>query len=950
MTKAITASVNEKSTVGFDGVGRESQMQLNSDVPSTTYTLATYDALGRKSQVYNPTRCNPATTNCGETTWGFTTTNYDPLNRVTSVVEEDGSTVSTDYSAFPCTTVKDETGKVRKSCVDGLGRTTKVFEAPSGLNYETDYGYDALANLLRVTQKGGTTDSTQWRIRTYTYDSLSHLVCAANPEIRNVSCPSSPTGPFPSGTVLYAYDSDGNVVTKTAPSPNQASTGTSTVATNYTYDVLNRLTGKSYADTYVSNSATSGVQYGYDGVALSGCTTAPPSLTDSYPKGERTAMCDGSGATSWAHEVMGRVAIEKRTVVGTSAWSKSAGYTYNLDGSFATISNPGIGRVMTYTMTGAGRQKSVVNTGGGINFVTNATYAPAGELATYTNGSNINTTNSYNGRFQPATLSAVNTSTGQTIISLTYDFHSSTHADNGNVFQIVNGKDGNRTQNFLYDSLNRIQQAYTNGTNWGETFGPTATAPGTLPSSPGIDAWGNLTNRSGVTGKSSSELLSVAPASNQNRLPGFGYDAAGNMISNGSASYTYDAENHLLTTAGWTYVYDGDGRRVRKSSGSTGTLYWPDLNGNVLNESSLGATNLHEYVYFGGKRVARIDVPTPLTVKYFFSDQLGSADVITDASGSILEESDYFPYGGEIAITNNDGNNYKFTGKERDAETCTTGCLDYFGARHHASSLGRFQMPDAFYKDSHVADPQSWNEYAYARNNPMRYVDPNGEKADVSTSCTTTNTQTTCNVNVSASIAVYSANGANLSQPQLDDAASQIQSSIQNAWSGSFTQDGVTYNVTTQISVSVAGSEADAMKNGAQNVIGLSNGNASATGDSYVNSRSLFSAITGRGPDTGVFNINSLAEGVAAHEFTHLLGVENKPGAVLSNTNILNDPTVPHSATASDFRWGIREAILGVNGWMNAPQNRPMRYGELWDKPSAYSGQSTVSAPWHWWK
>lgn len=34
---------------------------------------------------------------------------------------------------------------------------------------------------------------------------------------------------------------------------------------------------------------------------------------------------------------------------------------------------------------------------------------------------------------------------------------------------------------------------------------------------------------------------------------------------------------------------------------------------------------------------------------------------------------------------------YKFTGKERDAETCNPPCLDYFGARHYGSSLGRFR-------------------------------------------------------------------------------------------------------------------------------------------------------------------------------------------------------------------------------------------------------------------
>jgi hypothetical protein len=101
-------------------------------------------------------------------------------------------------------------------------------------------------------------------------------------------------------------------------------------------------------------------------------------------------MCDASGTTSWKHDKMGRVLTESRTINGTSAWNKQAGYTYNLDGSIATISNPGIGRVMTYATTGAGRQSSVVNTGGSINFVTSATYTPPGELATYTNGGTIN--------------------------------------------------------------------------------------------------------------------------------------------------------------------------------------------------------------------------------------------------------------------------------------------------------------------------------------------------------------------------------------------------------------------------------------------------------------------------------------------------------------------------------------------------------------------------------
>src|SRR6266542_1978575 len=130
-----------------------------------------------------------------------------------------------------------------------------------------------------------------------------------------------------------------------------------------------------------------------------------------------------------------------------------------------------------------------------------------------------------------------------TIISRSYNFGLGTN-DNGNLLNITNCRDTNRTQNFAYDNLNRISQGYTSGTNWGEDFT--------------IDAWGNLTNRSLHPGKTSYEPLN-APALTNNRLTGFGYDAAGNMTSNGSATYTYDAENRLTSTAGYTYSKDGDG-------------------------------------------------------------------------------------------------------------------------------------------------------------------------------------------------------------------------------------------------------------------------------------------------------------------------------------------------------------------------------------------------------
>ena len=67
------------------------------------------------------------------------------------------------------------------------------------------------------------------------------------------------------------------------------------------------------------------------------------------------------------------------------------------------------------------------------------------------------------------------------------------------------------------------------------------------------------------------------------------------------------------------------------------------------------------------------------------------------------------------------------TGKERDSESG----LDYFGARHYASGLGRFMIADWKAKPTSVpfadfGDPQSLNLYSYVRNTPTSLYDPDG--------------------------------------------------------------------------------------------------------------------------------------------------------------------------------------------------------------------------------
>src|SRR6185312_11608778 len=85
------------------------------------------------------------------------------------------------------------------------------------------------------------------RVRTFTYDSLSRLLTATNPE---------------SGTITYTYDLDGNLLQKTSPAPNQTNAAV-TQTISYCYDALHRVTGKGYG-AQSCPIATPVVSYTYD--------------------------------------------------------------------------------------------------------------------------------------------------------------------------------------------------------------------------------------------------------------------------------------------------------------------------------------------------------------------------------------------------------------------------------------------------------------------------------------------------------------------------------------------------------------------------------------------------------------------------------------------------------------------------------------------------------------
>ncbi len=255
-------------------------------------------------------------------------------------------------------------------------------------------------------------------------------------------------------------------------------------------------------------------------------------------------------------------------------------------------------------------------------------------------------------------------------------------------------------------------------------------------------------NTIGGTATNPMSVNQVVNGSNQFTLNGYSYDAAGNVLADGSGStacagnaYAWNAEEEMTCALGASYTYDGDGIRVKKTGGSsTPTLYWGS---GTLAESDASGNLTSEYIFLNGRRIARRDIATG-SVYYYFADTLGSSNVVATSAGALENESDFYPFGGESVVTQNLTNQkYKFEGKERDPESASLAepqGLDYFTARYYGSSMGRFMSPDPLgwldwqhgneedqkKFEGFISDPQHFNQYAYVLNNPLKFTDPDG--------------------------------------------------------------------------------------------------------------------------------------------------------------------------------------------------------------------------------
>ncbi len=202
---------------------------------------------------------------------------------------------------------------------------------------------------------------------------------------------------------------------------------------------------------------------------------------------------------------------------------------------------------------------------------------------------------------------------------------------------------------------------------------------------------------------------------------GLGYDVQGNLANKSGVTYTFDYGNRLRAGGPETYRYDVQGRRARSNS-SAGLVYsLYAQSGQLLFQRDERSGKRRQYVYLGGSLVAESDVPLAggtATVTYQHTDALGSPVATTNSAKTVLQRSEYEPYGYLLNRPMQDGPGY--TGHITDAATG----LVYMQQRYYDPLIPRFLSVDPV--TAYDKPMTNFNRYVYALNNPYRFSDPDG--------------------------------------------------------------------------------------------------------------------------------------------------------------------------------------------------------------------------------
>jgi RHS repeat-associated protein len=482
------------------------------------------------------------------------------------------------------------------------------------------------------------------------------------------------------GVWTYSYDANGNLITQSDYKSQDIT---------FAYDELNRVTSKSYSN------ADPAVTYSYDNLSIDNGRGRLYSVTN-------TLVTD----TINGYDPMGRQTSVGKTITGGET-VYTTGYRYDLAGKLTRLTYPDNYQLDYTYYPGSGLAAYAA----GFDLVTYAffsDYTAGGQVGQIQYGgqsyANYVSADQYSYNRQTTRLETITTrAIGGSDYLQWFEYKYTPAGDIKEKTDIARGN----TYTYTYDKLHRLVEEL---------------AEGYLP--PLADTTYDYTYDDTYQPHAVKQI-----ALNGSAPFDYTYDDNGNMqtgpdFSNPAAvtgrTITYDADNMPLSIehgSGVTteFVYDGAGARAKKRVlGGSATYYIGDHY-----EIKDGVAT--RYIFAGKRRIAK---RTANEIYYYHKDHLGSSTVMTDASAGQVEYSDYLPFGHQREHSGTSVTNYKYTDQELDV---STGLYNY-DARLYDPVIGRFISADSIVQD--LYDPQLLNRYSYVRNNPLKYVDPDGHAVE----------------------------------------------------------------------------------------------------------------------------------------------------------------------------------------------------------------------------
>lgn len=736
-TNQITArsqmnSSQWKDTETFlDAYGRKVRTSIQSSsgwyVTDTCYTNGVVSA---QSTPYLSSSANPASTNCSSST--ATQFTVDGLGRTTQVASPDGHTTTSTYNGR-AVQIADSNGQTKTLQYDLLGNLVGVCEIVPSQTWaggDTTQACGSGAVPFDISGNGFTT--------TYTYGLAAHTITvsqgAQKPRIFQTDAAGRTTRVVEpeAGTTTYSYSYNGTglVTTRTRPQANQTNPSVTTT-TNTQYDTLGRVLEITYSD------GTSHKHFAYDqgvpgGFIPNSGPGAKGQLTATATLGSNNAIINAGGV---AYDIMGRVTQTTDCLTGwcsNSALSVSRYYGYDLSSeltaeSYNTQPNNGQVYSVAYGYNTAGQLtnfKNGQNNAVGAPNIYTATASsmqPGGpQFITY--GNNTTAYRQYD------SLARV---TGQWVCGLPggYNCPNGSHyyygfalAQSGSKITAETDTVNGDSSQYHYDLVGNLSTATSWVSGSGNGF------------SVGYDRYGNRWNEAvthTASGSGPNQILSFNTATNQINSAGYVYDAAGNVMNDGSHAYQYDAENSLVSvdngsTASFSYTAQNRRDTLVNSAGTFRFAF--DLQGRRVTQwdSNSGAVNQTQY-YAEGHPVAfwsAIDN----NIHFEYQDWVGTERMRTDLNGSTTVSSfSSLPFGEPNLTTGSDLITSHFTGLDQDSGFSPSSLsLHHAMFREYNSTLGRWMSPDPYMGSYDLSDPQSLNRYSYVRNEPLSNIDPQG--------------------------------------------------------------------------------------------------------------------------------------------------------------------------------------------------------------------------------